>query len=485
MDDITIALTVLLITGIAVIFTAIFSSSDLFSNRWVNNRSAARYFSLAWIKAGDASKNVAKGAAACILIFSTIVTIGHEYFLFPVFSLAGGIFFVIAMNIWIEVRGGRMSEHYWKTQLRRPLGMYFDPPKKVEKVGKIESTIGDRWKLACMRAGLQDIANIDGRVSTPPILQHSENEIIVDPLGFDDKAFEKCADKLSATLGKKIHAVKLMQPGRMRISLEIRPLPEILNLEDVKLGPDGIMFGESVTGPIIVHPNKWPHLMIAGTSGSGKSIFLRFMCYQFIKYFPRAIIAIIDVKREDFEVFERWPNFVRARNAEHLTTIAKALEQERNRRENTRMRDWEDVFLIIDEANEVICKQNTRNIERLLTMSRSADMHIGLCQQRSTISDTSVTGVMRANASMRICFRVDNAPDSRVMLNTPAGIKIPMIPGRAIILDRNTGKNVTVQSPMVRTSDVDKLIDQMLPRCRPQKLSAQLRELIQQSDKEN
>lgn len=472
----------LFVTAIAIMFGAMLTGSDLFSNRWVTNRSFSRFLSFMWARAGRAHFSIFCGAIAFSLISSALFGRGFGETLIG----AACVFVLISMlvNISSEFYAAKRINHYWKEQLYRPPAMYLVSSQEPNAEGApTHSAMEERWRLACLRAGLEDVADAAGTVSTPPLLKVDGNDLLIDPLGYGEQDFVKVVARLSNSLGKRVHSVELERPGLMRVRLEAKRLPSMLALHEVKLpATDGLMFGESAAGPVIVSPKKWPHAMVAGTSGSGKSIFLRFIVMQMIKYYPNAVIVIIDVKREDFEVFERWPNFVRARNAEHLAAIAKELERERKRRENTRRKNWEEVYLIIDEANEVINKKNTRNVERLLSMARSADMHIVLCQQRATTSDTAITGVMRANATMRICFRVENAPDSRAMLNSPAAMNLPMVPGRGIVLDRNTGRNVMIQSPMVTIADASAVIDEMLPRCRPQTLAATLRQLIVECD---
>lgn len=468
-----------------LIFGAIFLRSPLFSNRYVQNRRLKNYFSLAWLKLGKAHKALAVGVVCFSLVVAVLCCYDMRIYVgIEVFVLAL-LFFNIAINVNLEVQRGKKMTPYWQEQLRRPPGMYLlDIERGTMTVHThAKGSIVRLWQLACMRCALEGLADVDGEKTTPRIVKQHALYLEIEPLGFTADDFRKVTDKLSATLGKRIYAVEDLDNGNLRIQFERMALPRIIRRADVAR-EKGFVLGATTNGMIVQPPEEWPHMMVAGTSGSGKSTFMVWLAYMMIKLYPKAVIAVVDVKRKDFEVFMQWPNFVRARSTEHLTAIAQALEAERAKREAGIASMSAPVFLIVDEYNATIDDSNIKNLERLTMMSRSANMHMIFGSQRPTITGSPLTGTIRENLEMRFCFRVKSRRDSRIMLeDVTTAAKLPHIPGRAIAYNSKVGSYVEMQGVYVTRSECVQLMQNMRTRCVKQELAENLREVIAAVDR--
>lgn len=436
-----------------------------------------------WRKLGKANATLGKGAHACGLILATLLSFGFGVPSWPVLAFT----FAFHINIWLNIlivfrREEKETDIWWQEQLHIPLEDYLALPEQQASVS--QETFADRWQTACMRAGLVDVLDNSGKKGTPPLIRQLPDGIIIDPIGYDEETFERSANKIALTIRKHIHRAETLPDGTMKLYFQGRDLPRVLTLADMKFS-DKIIFGESATGPVESAPDEWPHGMIAGTSGSGKSTGLVWLAYQFVKLYPNAVIFYVGVKAKDFEMFDlfkAWPNFVDARNVEQFTAALNELERERIAREDGLSSMKSKVFAIVDEFNAVINDGNLKIVESLVTLSRSANYHIWLASQRPTVSDTSISGIVRENLAMRWCFKVIAKRDSSIMLDSnPAAYKIRRNPGRSIVMDRNTGKMIEVQCPIISKSDVMQLVQSQRAAINP--FANSLRQVIAEAER--
>ena len=475
-------------TTVFVLLTgSVLVRSPLFSNRWATNRRLGYYLSPMWIFAGRGTRAAGAGlaaACACIAFFAGDAFNGLVGFSTFMMLLTLSIFFI---NIVIDSRQAERIPHWWKQQLALDAQDYLSPvqlDEPVERPAAVGGALKRLWALACLRAKLAGAVGLSGEQSTPPIIAMKSNGIIINPIGFTIDDFELRAEKLQATLQRRIGSIDQIGANRILIEFESADLPRIIKASAIKTAARGeIVLGISRNGPVKDRPGDWPHMMVAGTSGSGKSTFLVFIVHQLLAQYPDATIIVVDVKRKDFEAFMAWPNFVRARNSDHLSSLAAELERERERREAGISNDRTPVFIIIDEFNAVINKENLHNLERLASMGRSANFHMVFSSQRPTISDTAITGIIRENLDRRVCFRVKTKRDSMIIIDSRVAALIRKIPGRGIVADNTTGKSIEIQSPYTSREEIEANIAAHLNVCRRSALAETLRALIAEIDR--
>lgn len=470
------ALAFVLFSAVVIaIFGTMFMRSPLFSNREYLNRGWHLYLAVQWIKAGRAHGALAFGMLCFSAIVALITCAGYEMY------VGVTVFFMLiiacnaAMNLALEARKGTKIDHYWEAQLRRPAALWLANPVNPGEQCSMQLAgdgLNRLWQLACLRSDLLALVE-DGTKKPLPIVKVGDGFFDIDPLGFTVSEIKAKAERLSGTLKKKICNVD-EHGERVRISYELRKLPFSLKLKDMP-ATSGVMFGMSSRGAVIMPPEQWPHMFVAGTTGAGKSTFLIAVCYQLIKHYPASAIIVNDIKLEDFAAFEAWPNFVRGRNSKHFTNIAAAIEKEREKREAFAIART-PVFFIVDEFSAVMDKNNRKGIERIAELGRSSRIHLVMATRRPTISDTMLTGVIRECLDTRVCFRVLNDHDSTVMLrgdNSAASLR--RIPGRGLVLDK-AGRKIEFQTPFVDNADIAALINST--PCTSNAFAAHLREIM-------
>ena len=242
-------------------------------------------------------------------------------------------------------------------------------------------------------------------------------------------------------------------PGRPYIGIEVpntratlvrlRPLLESEAFARLN-SPLALALGRDVSGePLVADLATMPHLLIAGTTGSGKSVFLRAMALNLImNNTPEDLrLMLLDPKRVELRRFAGLPHLL-GRVETDLERIQAALQwlvSEMQRRytlfEKTRSRHIRShnrkqarqgkpvlpyIVLMIDELADLMMQapESTETaLVRLAQMARATGIHMLVATQRP--STDVVTGLIKANFPARLAFAVASAVDSRVILDAP------------------------------------------------------------------
>ncbi len=250
-------------------------------------------------------------------------------------------------------------------------------------------------------------------------------------------------------------------PGRNVVGIEV-PNDKVatVSLKDVLISnefnsaksPLTYAVGKDITGRIMVGAlNKMPHLLIAGTTGSGKSVMLNSIIISLLyKSSPDDCkLLLIDPKQVEFTPYEGIPHLIVPKVISDLTKATNALqwavdEMERRFRliREARVRDIDEynstpdvvtykkkkmpfIVIIIDEFSDFIMqgkKEVEDKIIRLGQKARAAGIHIILATQYPTTE--YVTGGIKANFPSRIAFKVASNVNSVVILGQPGAEKL-------------------------------------------------------------
>ena len=206
-----------------------------------------------------------------------------------------------------------------------------------------------------------------------------------------------------------------------------------------------IAMGKSFDGkPLIANLAKMPHLLVAGATGTGKSVFLNSVIISILfKYSPEDVrMIMIDPKRVEMSIYKGLPNLLvkePVKESKHAANALKWLTEEMDRRysffEQVGCRDidqYNDVFrdkatepkmpkivLIIDEMADLMVKSKNNNVEenivRLAQLARACGIHMIIATQRPTAQ--VITGLIKANILHRVAFTVKSNLDSRVIMD--------------------------------------------------------------------
>lgn len=211
-----------------------------------------------------------------------------------------------------------------------------------------------------------------------------------------------------------------------------------------------VAVGKDVAGRNLLYPiTKMPHLLVAGATGSGKSVWINAMLLSLLfKYSPSELeLILVDMKRVELKLYEGIPHLLtsvitdseKAINALKWTVLEmdrryQLLEEHSKRnitdfnayvKDQTEMKPLPYLVFVIDELADLMMMAKSEVepiIARLTQMSRAVGIHLVLGTQRP---DTSViTGLIKANVPTRIAFAVASQIDSRVILDNAGAEKL-------------------------------------------------------------
>ena len=223
-------------------------------------------------------------------------------------------------------------------------------------------------------------------------------------------------------------------------------------------------FGKTLGLDII----KLPHLLISGSTGSGKSVFLHSLIAQFIQ--QNVQMALIDPKRVEFNIYENAPNLFTpiGTNIEEAQSILNQLMEEMEERfkiladnQCRNIQEYEGsmpyIILVIDELAELMMVSNKLiqlKIARLAQKSRACGIHLIVATQRP--STDVITGIIKANFPARIAFKASSSIDSRTIIGKNGAERL-MGKGDAVFLNKE-GELTRFQGAYLTTDDIDYIV---------------------------
>ncbi len=277
-------------------------------------------------------------------------------------------------------------------------------------------------------------------------------------------------------------------PNKVRAQVRLRNLIESSNFQKSP-GNLLIALGRDVSGfPIYTDLTKMPHLLVAGSTGSGKTIFLNSLILSLL-YQPNNSVKsggpeflrfiLIDPKRVEFPVYDSLPHLLcpviysasQAINA--LRWLTGEMERRFDVLAEVKTRDIASfneiaykngteplpfIILIIDELADLMAAKG-REIEagivRLAQMARAVGIHLIVATQRPSVE--VVTGLIKANITSRITFQVASQIDSRTVLDT-AGAEKLLGSGDMLYISAEVAKPKRIQAAYVSDKEIKKVV---------------------------
>lgn len=277
-------------------------------------------------------------------------------------------------------------------------------------------------------------------------------------------------------------------PGRSLVGIEIPNIrPEIVTLKTLlssplfKQNPDPLLvpLGLDVSGtPQAGSIGKMPHVLVAGATGSGKSVLLNGWISTFLfRTKPEDLrLIMVDPKRVELTLYNGIPHLLTEVIVE-AEKIIKALkwtvaEMETRYKEFSKagVRNLEGynavqgvekkpyILFIIDELADLMsfAPGDAENlITRIAQMARATGIHLILSTQRPSVD--VITGLMKANIPTRIAFNVSSLVDSRVIIDMPGAEKL-LGRGDMLYLPPDQAKPRRIQGPYVNEKEVTELV---------------------------
>jgi len=286
--------------------------------------------------------------------------------------------------------------------------------------------------------------------------------------------FTSLADDLALAIKAKSIRVQAPIPGRGLIGIEIPNLTrdmiylrDLLLSEEMRASKSKLMFGlgKDISGkPVVTDMARMPHLLIAGATGSGKSVCINTIIMSLImRTTPEDLrLILIDPKRVELAGYNELPHLIgnvvtEPENAlENMYWAVREMERRYELLQEARVRDINGyneraalekdleplpfIVIIVDEFADLIMtsgKDIELPITRLAQMARAVGIHLILATQRPSIK--VITGIIKANFPARIAFQVSSRVDSRVILDMMgaerllgSGDMLFLPPGKAI-----------------------------------------------------
>lgn len=291
---------------------------------------------------------------------------------------------------------------------------------------------------------------------------------------------------LAATTGQV--RIEAPIPGRSLVGIEIpNRKPEIVTLKRLLQSPiftennDPLLvpLGLDVSGqPQAYSIDKMPHALIAGTTGSGKSVLLNAWISTFLyRTRPEELrLILVDPKRVELTLYNGIPHLLTEVIVDgdkiisalrwtinEMTERYKAFSQAgvRNMESYNSLEGIEKkpyIIFIIDELADLMIfapGEAEELITRIAQMARATGIHLLLATQRPSVD--VITGLMKANIPTRVAFNVSSMIDSRVIIDMPGAEKL-LGKGDMLFLPPDQAKPRRIQGPFITEREVNELV---------------------------
>ncbi|WP_367697938.1 DNA translocase FtsK [Helicobacter pylori] len=299
----------------------------------------------------------------------------------------------------------------------------------------------------------------------------------------DDLAMTLCAESIriqAPIRGKDVVGIEIPNSQSQIIYLR-----EILESElfQKSSSPLTLALGKDIVGnPFITDLKKLPHLLIAGTTGSGKSVGVNAMILSLLYKNPpdQLKLVMIDPKMVEFSIYADIPHLLtpiitdpkKAIGA--LQSVAKEMERRyslmseykvktidsyNEQAQNNGVEAFPYLIVVIDELADLMMtggKEAEFPIARIAQMGRASGLHLIVATQRPSVD--VVTGLIKTNLPSRVSFRVGTKIDSKVILDTDGAQSLL---GRGDMLFTPPGANglVRLHAPFATEDEIKKIVD--------------------------
>lgn len=370
----------------------------------------------------------------------------------------------------------------------RPPYSCLDMPDEKARVRMTDETLDDLSDLLMEK--LQDFG-IDCKVSGSypgPVITRFE----VEPgPGIKVNKFVSLSDDLALALKARRIRILAPIPGKGAVGIEVpNPTPETVYLREVMDAITNeklpIALGKMIEGkPYVTDITSMPHLLIAGATGSGKSVCMHsIIASLLLTRTPSQVrLAMIDPKMLELSIYEGIPHLWApvVIETDKATGLLEALVSEMENRYkrlsrigvrsidefNSRLTaETEDerlpyIVVFIDELADLmltVSREIEPAISRLANMARAVGIHMVLATQRPSVD--VITGVIKANFPSRIAFNVQSKTDSRTILDMNGAEKL-LGKGDMLYLPTTSPEPVRVHGSFISTEETRTLVEHL------------------------
>ncbi|GEM00821.1 DNA segregation ATPase FtsK/SpoIIIE, S-DNA-T family [Halolactibacillus halophilus] len=307
-------------------------------------------------------------------------------------------------------------------------------------------------------------------------------------------------DDLALALAAKDIRIEAPIPGKSAVGIEV-PNQEVsmVTMREVfeakKLSDEAVLsfiLGRDISGEAVVHElNKMPHLLVAGATGSGKSVCINGIIISILmRAKPHQVkLMMIDPKKVELNVYNGIPHLLTPvvtdpkKAAQALKKVVNEMERRYDLFSDTGNRNIEGynnyikkynqtvdteeeeqpllpyIVVLVDELADLMMVASNEvedAITRLAQMARAAGIHLIIATQRPSVD--VITGVIKANIPSRIAFSVSSQTDSRTILDSGGAEKL-LGRGDMLFMPVGASKPTRIQGAFLSDEEVEAVVD--------------------------
>ena len=317
--------------------------------------------------------------------------------------------------------------------------------------------------------------------------------------GIRISAIEGLANDIKLSLKSKSLRIIAPIPGTDLVGIQIpNPKPNMVRLGDVintsefstemKKNATNLSLGKGIDGSVQVRPlEKMPHLLVAGATGSGKSVGINdFIVSLMFQNTPAELkFLMVDPKQVELEMYSGLPYLLApivydsGKAIKLLQRTVEEMEKRYTTLKDQRVRNLDEynekmsaegqekmyrIVFIIDEMADMMLSSSANRkevencINRLAAKARAVGIHLILATQRPSVN--VITGLIKANIPTRIAFWVVSEVDSRTILGRK-GAEDLVGKGDMLYMDPSTKFPIRIQAPFIATEEIEKVVAQL------------------------
>ncbi|MCJ2147257.1 DNA translocase FtsK [Bacillus sp. B19-2] len=322
------------------------------------------------------------------------------------------------------------------------------------------------------------------------------------------------SDDIKLSLSAKDIRIEAPIPGKNTIGIEVPNLHskmvylrEMIRSSEFRTNPSPLTaaLGLDISGkPVVADLKKMPHGLIAGATGSGKSVCINTILVSLLfKAAPSDVkLLLIDPKMVELAPYNKIPHLVSPviTDAKAATAALKWVVEEMERRyelfahsgvreierfnEKVREQNMGEklpyLVVVIDELADLMMvapNEVEESICRIAQKARACGIHLLIATQRPSVD--VITGLIKANIPTRIAFSVSSAVDSRTIIDM-AGAEKLLGKGDMLFLENGSGKPVRLQGNFVSDREIDRVVSHVRRQQEPNYLFEQ-EQLVRQN----
>lgn len=407
-----------------------------------------------------------------------LVVYGRRWNLGVLLQLISSFAGVESVGVWIVVHIPK-----WMLLLffsMAPFGgwLFFCGFRRWLELTKAQKAIG--------HLGLKTPSGIEPKVARIVELEGKQRRILIHAVGIDIESFRSKKGSLESSFNAIVKEVRVCPSNRQMVELLVsdKELPRLVRFDENAprlTEPYTFLVGESMDGFVTADLCNIHHLLVAGATGGGKSVFFKQVLVGLLKSSKFIQLYLLDLKRGvEFRPFAALDNVEIAKDeVSSLSTLQsvvaemerrfKLLEEKGFNEIHPERDNLDRIVVAIDEASVLFTvgktsKANKENAQsaremtdQIAKLGRAAGIHLILATQK-VVKETIDTRV-QTNINAKMCFRVNTIASSMTVIGNKKAADLPDIKGRGIW---SLGSNdVVVQVPRLDAEEINEEIGQL------------------------